>query len=76
MNKTFKTYTAIIEKCPDTGLYIGYIPGIKGAHTQAETLEELKNNLVEVLSLISENRELQFESEFIGTQNITVPQHV
>ena len=76
MNKTLKTYTAIIEKCPDTGLYIGYIPGIKGAHTQAETLEELQSNLIEVLSLISESGKLQSESKFIGTQNITVPLYV
>lgn len=35
------TYIAIIEKDPDTGLYVGYIPNFPGAHSQAETLEEL-----------------------------------
>jgi len=36
-----KTFTAVVEKCPDTGLYIGYVPGFPGAHTQAESLDEL-----------------------------------
>ena len=37
-----RTYTAVVEKCPDTGLYIGYVPGFPGAHTQAESLDELQ----------------------------------
>jgi hypothetical protein len=36
-----RTFTAVVEKCPDTGLYVGYVPGFSGAHTQAETLDEL-----------------------------------
>jgi len=28
-----KVYTAIVEKCADTGLYVGYVPGFAGAHT-------------------------------------------
>lgn len=45
-------YTAVVERCPDTRLYVGYVPGLSGAHSQAETLEELSANLREVLSLI------------------------
>jgi predicted RNase H-like HicB family nuclease len=48
-----QNYTAIVEKCPDTGLYVGYIPGFPGAHSQAETLDELAENLKEVVSLTS-----------------------
>jgi len=44
-----KTYSAVVEHCPDTGLYVGYIPGFPGAHSQAETLDELKTNLQEVM---------------------------
>ena len=36
-----RIYTAIIERCQDTGLYVGFIPGFEGAHTQAETLDKL-----------------------------------
>ena len=47
-----KTYTAVIERCPQTHLYVGYVPGLPGAHTQAETLDELHQNIKEVLELI------------------------
>lgn len=33
-----RIYTAIIERYQDTGLYLGFIPGFEGAHTQAETI--------------------------------------
>jgi len=32
-----RSYTAIVERCPDTGFYVGFIPGFPGAHTHAET---------------------------------------
>jgi predicted RNase H-like HicB family nuclease len=47
-----KTYTAVVERCPDTHLYVGYIPGFPGAHSQGETLDELKRNLQEVIELL------------------------
>lgn len=46
-----KTFTAVVEKCPDTGLFVGYVPGFPGAHTQARTLDELNLNLREVIEL-------------------------
>lgn len=49
-------FTAIIERCPDTNLYVGHVPGIVGAHSQGATVEELKNNLKEVLALLLEAR--------------------
>ena len=50
-----RSYTAVVEKCPDTGLYVGYIPGFPGAHSQAETLDELNANLTEVVAMILEH---------------------
>jgi predicted RNase H-like HicB family nuclease len=47
-----KTYTAVVERCPDTGLYVGYVPGFPGAHSQGESLDELRCNLVEVLNML------------------------
>ncbi|MDH4129112.1 MAG: type II toxin-antitoxin system HicB family antitoxin [Spirochaetota bacterium] len=67
-----KTYTAVIERCSDTGLYVGYIPGFIGAHSQAKTLDELNQNLKEVIKMILEDGEPKFESEFIGIQNVEV----
>jgi len=67
-----KTYTAIVEKCPDTGLYVGHVPGFPGAHSQAKTLDELNDNLKEVIEMLLEDGEPEFEGDFIGTQNVVV----
>jgi predicted RNase H-like HicB family nuclease len=48
-----RTYTAVVERDPQTGLYVGHIPGWPGAHTQAATLDELQTNLREVVELLS-----------------------
>ncbi|MGD9730515.1 MAG: type II toxin-antitoxin system HicB family antitoxin, partial [Nitrospiraceae bacterium] len=42
-------YTAVIEQCPDTALYVGHVPGFPGAHSQAATLDELHASLREVI---------------------------
>jgi predicted RNase H-like HicB family nuclease len=67
-----KTFTAIIERDRDTGLYVGYIPNFPGAHSQGETLDELRENLSEVLEMLLEDKPPQFETEFVGTQQIVV----
>ena len=67
-----KNYTAVIERCSDTGLYVGYVPGLSGAHSQAETLDELRQNLREVIELILEDGEPNMESEFVGIQKIEI----
>ena len=46
--------TSYIEKDPETGFYVGIVPGIPGAHTQAATLDELQKNLMEVVQLCLE----------------------
>ena len=46
------TYTAVVERCRETGLYVGDVPGFPGAHSQGETLDELNANLREVIALI------------------------
>jgi predicted RNase H-like HicB family nuclease len=70
--KSMRSYTAVVEKCPDTGLYVGFVPGFPGAHSQGETLEELNENLKEVISLLLEEGEPHLEAEFVGTQNVVV----
>ena len=53
-DKAIRTFTAYIEYDPETKLYVGIVLGIAGAHTQAETLDELQTNLHEVLELCFE----------------------
>ncbi|MUL38844.1 type II toxin-antitoxin system HicB family antitoxin [Gloeocapsopsis dulcis] len=67
-----KMFTAIIERDSDTNLYVGYVPGFPGAHSQGETLEELQENLREVIEMLLEDQELVFETAFVGTQQIIV----
>lgn len=50
-----KTYTAVVEKDPETDLYVGWIPGFRGAHSQGETLGELNDNLREVVEMLLES---------------------
>jgi predicted RNase H-like HicB family nuclease len=66
---------AYIEKDPETGLYVAIVPGIRGAHTQAETLDELQKNLKEVVELCLEemdNDAKELLPEFIGIQQVEV----
>ena len=67
-----KTFTAVVERCPDTGLYVGYVPGFPGAHSQAETLDELSRNLQEVIGMLLEEGEPALETQFVGIQTITI----
>jgi predicted RNase H-like HicB family nuclease len=67
-----KNYTAVVERDPETNLYVGWIPGFPGAHSQGETLDELNDNLREVVDLLREGGEPRMESIFIGTQLVTV----
>ncbi len=66
------SYTAVVERCPDTGLYVGYVPGFPGAHSQGETLEELHGNLREVIAMILEDGAPEMAGEFVGTQIVVV----
>ena len=67
-----KMFTAVVEKCTDTGLYVGHVPGFPGAHSQGESLDELNQNLKEVIEMLLEDGDPTLVSEFIGTQNVTV----
>ena len=67
-----RTYTAIVERCPETRLYVGYVPGFPGAHSQGATREELTANLREVIELLLEDGEPVLDGEYVGTQTVMV----
>jgi predicted RNase H-like HicB family nuclease len=56
-NAAMKSFTAVVERDSDTGLLVGYVPGFPGAHSQAESLDELQANLREVIALLLEDGE-------------------
>jgi predicted RNase H-like HicB family nuclease len=68
-----KGYATVIQRCPDTGLYVGYVPGFAGAHSQGETLEELDRNLLEVIQMLLEDGEPRLEAEFVGIHQVVIP---
>jgi predicted RNase H-like HicB family nuclease len=67
-----RTFTAVVERDASTGLLVGYVPGFTGAHSQAESLDELNHNLCEVISMLLEDGEPQLEAEYVGTQVLAV----
>ena len=67
-----RTFTAVVERDPETGLYVGFVPGFPGAHSQAESLDELQRNLQEVVALLLEDGEPKLEAEFVGIQTVAV----
>jgi predicted RNase H-like HicB family nuclease len=67
-----RQFTAVVERDPDTELYVGYVPGFRGAHSQASSLDELNANLREVIEMLLEDGEPEFDAEFVGTQNVLV----
>ncbi len=67
-----RTFTAVVERDPETGLFVGYVPGFPGAHSQGDTLDELNRNLREVIEMLLEEGEPELDSEFIGIQTVPV----
>ena len=63
---------AVVERCPNTGLYVGYVPCFSGAHSQGETLEKLNDNLKEIIAMILDDGVPAIAGEFVGTQVIVV----
>jgi predicted RNase H-like HicB family nuclease len=67
-----KTFSAVIEQDAATGLYVGFVPGFPGTHSQGETLEALEHNLQEVIAILLEDGEPVLESHVVGVQNVAV----
>ncbi len=68
-------FTAYIEKDVETGCYVAIVPGIPGAHTQADTLDELQIRLKEVIALCLEEMNPEDKEtipEFVGLQQVEV----
>ena len=67
-----RNFSAVIERDPDTGLFVGFVPGFPGAHSQGASLDELNANLREVITMLLEDGEPVLESEFVGVQNVAI----
>jgi predicted RNase H-like HicB family nuclease len=67
-----RTFDVVVERDPETGLYVGTVPGWPGAHSQGISVEELLANLSEVIAMLLEDGEPRLESEFIGVKQVRV----
>ncbi len=69
-----KTFVAYVEWDTKTKLYVGTVPGIPGAHTQGQSLDELRKNLKEVLELCLEEYKGSPDDlpRFVGLQQIEI----
>jgi len=70
-----KTYTAVVERCPDTKLFVGFIPGFPGAHSQGATQEELTRNLREVVAMLLEDGEPSWKLNSSVPRPSVFPEH-
>jgi predicted RNase H-like HicB family nuclease len=52
-----KTLSAVVEQDSVTRLYVGFVPGFPGAHSQGGTLDELQQNLQEVIAMLMEGHQ-------------------
>ncbi len=59
---------------PGTGLLVGIVPGVPGAHSQGATLDELSANLREVMDLLLEEDQSLRERlpRLVGLQQIEI----
>ncbi len=65
-------FAAVVEKDVETDLFVGYVPGFPGAHTQADSLDKLHVNLREAIEMLLEDGEPVLDSQFVGIQMIGV----
>ena len=67
-----RTFNVIVERDPDTRLFVGSVPGWPGAHSQGASIDELERSLREVIAMLLEDGDPKLESEFVGLQTIQV----
>ena len=66
-----QTSPAVIECDPDTGLFVGGVPGLPRAHSQAATLDELNEDLREMVAMLLEDGQPTLEADFVGIQTVS-----
>ncbi|MBE2271686.1 MAG: type II toxin-antitoxin system HicB family antitoxin [Anaerolinea sp.] len=69
-----RTYTAYVVFDAESRTYIGMFPGLPGAQTYGETLDELDVNLKEVLELCLEEYEGSPSDlpQYVGIRQIVI----
>jgi len=67
-----REYNIIIEKDSE-GYFIGYVPELKGCHSQAKSIDELMKRMEEAIELCEEVQGKVYKhSRFVGIQKMVV----
>ena len=66
-----RTFKAVVERDIETGMFVGYVPGFAGAHSQGETLDELRSNLTEVIAMLLEDGEPSLTVDFVVVETVS-----
>ncbi len=69
-----KEFTIVIEQDED-GVYVASVPELEGCHTQAKTLDELRERIKEAIQLYLEVESdliREVPLEFVGVQKVEV----
>ncbi|MCX9088191.1 MAG: type II toxin-antitoxin system HicB family antitoxin [Candidatus Methanoperedens sp.] len=74
MKHKILNFTVLIEQDED-GIYVASVPELEGCHTQARTLDELRERIKEAIQLYLEVKSDLINDvplEFIGIQKVEV----
>ena len=69
-----KEFTIVIEQDED-GIYVASVPELEGCHTQAKTLDELRERIIEAIQLYLEVESdliKEVPLQFVGIQKVGV----
>jgi predicted RNase H-like HicB family nuclease len=69
-----KEFTMVIEQDED-GIYVASVPELEGCHTQAKTLDELRERIKEAIELyleVESDRIHEMPLNFVGIQKVEV----
>lgn len=70
--ETLQEFNVVIEQDSD-GYFVASVPGLRGCHTQAKSLDTLMKRVREVIELCLEDQHDEFvPSRFVGVQRICI----
>lgn len=69
--KTKREFTVVIERDED-GFYLARVPELQGCYTQANNLDTLMKNALEVIELCLEDDDSAEPMEFVGVHRIAI----
>jgi predicted RNase H-like HicB family nuclease len=65
-----REFSVVIERDPE-GYFVASVPGLRGCHTQAKSLDVLMSRIKEAIELCLEVEEPP-QNEFVGVQRVAI----